>query len=311
MRYTLEEIETFLTVIELGTVTAAAARLNLSKSVVSKRISDLERGLGAALFLRNAGRVSPTEAALRLAERLRPALSNLRAAAESASWAMDGATPLRGRLAITAPMSFGTLYLGPILARFAAAHPELSLRLDYDDRARDLLRDGFDLAIRIGEARDGALIGRQLCTDRMIACASPGYLAEHGTPESPDELRHHRVLSYSHLPDAQTWQFQTGGRLLPAPVQSLLTLNNGEAMRDFALAGLGLAMLPGFIVARELAAGRLVPVLEAHQTRALPVHALWLPVTPMPAKLRAIVDHLAGELAGGRPWTIQEHAVPG
>jgi len=303
MRYTLDEIETFLTVMEHGTVTAAAAQLNLSKSVVSKRISDLERALQAALFLRNAGRVTPTEAALRLAEQLRPALSALSAATESASWGMDGATPLRGRLSITAPMSFGTLFLSPILARFARGHPGLELRIDYDDRARDLVRDGFDLAVRIGEARDSALIGRTLCTDQMIACASPDYLARHGHPAAPADLAGHQVLSYSHLPDGQLWQFESGGKLAPAPVRSRLTLNNGEAMRDFALAGLGLAMLPGFIVAEPVAAGRLEPVLQGHPTRKMPVLAVWPPISPMPAKLRALVDHLALELAGGRPWT--------
>ena len=303
MRYTLDEIETFLTVMELGSVTAAAARLNLSKSVVSKRISDLERALQAALFLRNAGRVTPTEAALQLAEQLRPALAALTAATEGVSRGMDGAAPLRGRLSITAPMSFGTLFLGPILARFALAHPELELRIDYDDRTRDLIRDGFDLAVRIGEARDTALIGRTLCTDRMIACASPAYLTRHGRPATPADLAAHRVLSYSHVPDGQLWLFEKSGKLTPAPVRSRLTLNNGEAMRDFALAGLGLAMLPGFLVAEPVAAGRLEPVLEAHPTRRMPVHALWPPISPMPAKLRTLVDHLAHELAGGRPWT--------
>ena len=157
MRYSLDDIETFLTVMELGTVTSAAARLNLSKSVISKRISDFEATVGAALFRRNAGRITPTEAGLRLAERLRPALGELVAASESVAWGMDGATPLRGTLAIAAPMSFGTMYLSPVLARFAAAHPGLEMRIDYDDRARDLSREGFDLGIRIGDARDGAL----------------------------------------------------------------------------------------------------------------------------------------------------------
>ena len=302
MRYTLDEIETFLTVMELGTVTATAAHLNLSKSVVSKRIADLERALQAALFLRNAGRVTPTEAALRLAEQLRPALSALTAATESASWGMDGAAPLRGRLSITAPMSFGTLFLSPILARFALMHPELELRIDYDDRARDLIRDGFDLAVRIGEARDSALIGRTLCSDQMVACGSRAYLARHGHPETPADLAGHRVLSYSHLPDGQLWQFGKDGKLVPAPVRSHLTLNNGEAMRDFAMAGLGLAMLPGFIVAEAIAAGKLVRVLPGHMTRKMPVLALWPPISPMPAKLRALVDHLALELMDGRPW---------
>lgn len=303
MRYTLDEIETFLTVMELGTVTAAAAHMNLSKSVVSKRIADLERALQAGLFLRNAGRVTPTEAAQRLALHLRPALGALTTATDSASWGMDGAAPLRGRLSITAPMSFGTLFLSPILARFALAHPRLELRIDYDDRARDLVRDGFDLAVRIGEARDSALIGRTLCTDQMVACASPDYLSRHGHPATPADLAGHQVLSYSHLPDGQLWQFATGGAFAPAPVRSCLTLNNGEAMRDFAVAGIGLAMLPGFLVATPIAAGRLEAVLPHYATRKMPVLALWPPISPMPAKLRALVDHLARELAGGRPWT--------
>ncbi|KGJ04343.1 transcriptional regulator, LysR family [Paracoccus halophilus] len=302
MRYSLDDIETFLTVMELGTVTAAAARLNLSKSVISKRVSDFEATLGAALFRRNAGRITPTEAALRLAERLRPALGELVAATESAAWGMDGTTSLRGSLAIAAPMSFGTLYMSPVLARFAAAHPELELRIDYDDRVRDLSREGFDLGIRVGDARDGALMARKLCEDRQIVVASPDYLAHHGTPLTPQDLRGHQVISYSHMPDAALWQFRQGGRVVSPQIAGRLTLNNGEAMRDVAIAGLGLAVLPEFIAAPALRDGRLVPLLADAGTRALPVMAVWPPVSPMPAKLRLLIDHLAAAFAGGAPW---------
>lgn len=302
MRYSLDEIETFLTVMELGTVTAAAARLNLSKSVISKRISDFEMTVGAALFRRNAGRITPTEAALGLAERLRPALGELVAATESVAWGMDGAAPLRGTLAIAAPMSFGTLYLSPILARFAAAHPGLELRLDYDDRARDLSREGFDIGIRIGEARDGALKARKLCEARQVVVASPAYLDRHGSPRLPSDLRDHQVISYSHMPDSGLWQFIQGGRAVSPQVTGRLTLNNGEAMRDMTIAGLGLAMLPDFIVARALRDGVLVQVMPEIETRRLPVMAVWPPVSPMPGKLRMLIDHLAAELAGGAPW---------
>ena len=139
MRYDLDQLETFLAVLELGTVTAAGARLNLSKSVISKRVSDLELELGTALFRRNAGRIVPTESAQRFAERIRPALADLRAAAEAAAW--GGSEQLRGTLSIAAPMSFGTLHLSPILARFAARNPGLSLRVEYDDRTVDLARE--------------------------------------------------------------------------------------------------------------------------------------------------------------------------
>ncbi|WBU65712.1 LysR family transcriptional regulator [Paracoccus aerodenitrificans] len=302
MRYSLDEIDTFLTVMELGTVTAAAARLNLSKSVVSKRISDFETTIGAALFRRNAGRITPTEAALRLAERLRPALSELVAATESAAWGMDGVAELRGSLAIAAPMSFGTMYLSPIIARFAASHPALEIRVDYDDRARDLAREGFDLGIRIGEARDGALKARKLCEDRPVVVASPDYLARHGVPETLADLRDHQVISYTHLSDAVLWQFRQGGRMVSPQVSGRLSMNNGEAMLAMTAAGLGLAMLPGFIAEGGLRDGSLIRVLPDMETRELPIMAVWPPVSPMPAKLRALIDHLAAELESGAPW---------
>lgn len=296
MRYDLSDLETFLTVLELGTVTAAAARLNLSKSVVSKRITDLEAALGAALFRRNAGRIIPTEAAQRLAERLRPALTELAAATESAAWDMDGVAPLRGSLHIAAPMSFGIQHLGPIIARFAADNPELELVVDYDDRARDLAREGFDIGIRIGEMRDKALVQRKLCEDQGMACASPGYLDRMGRPQTLVDLRGHMVIGYSHIPNSQLWQFQDGGRTVSPQVTSRLSLNNGEAIRDMATGGLGLAMLPGFIVAPLIAQGRLERILPRYDTRRLPIVAVWPPVSPMPAKLRRFVDHLAAEL---------------
>ena len=304
MRYDLSDLETFLTVMELGTVTAAAARLNLSKSVVSKRITDLEATLGAALFRRNAGRITPTEAASRLSERLRPALSELVAAAESAAWDMDGVAPLRGSLSIAAPMSFGVLHLGPIIARFAEANPELDISIDYDDRTRDLAREGFDIGIRIGKMRDTALMQRKLCEDESIAVAAPGYLARHGRPQVLDDLRRHQVIGYSHVPNSQLWQFQERDRFVSPLVEARISLNNGEAIRCMATQGLGLAMLPGFIAAPALADGTLERVLPDYPTRRMPIVAVWPPVSPMPAKLRRFVDHLAAALKSP-PWQAE------
>ena len=299
MRYTLDEIETFLAVMELGTITAAAARMNLSKSVISKRISDLELALGAALFRRNAGRITPTEAALRLDDRLRPALADLVSAAESAAWGGTRDETLRGTLSIAAPMSFGMLYLSPIIARFAARHSDLELRIDYDDRARDLLRDGFDIAIRIGHQRDTALMQRKLCEDETIPCASPAYLDRHGRPTTPADLGDHQVIGYHHISNAKLWEID---KRVPAALTSRITLNNGEAMRDMAIEGLGLAILPGFIAAPAIAEGSLERILPDMKTRRFQIAAVWPPVTPMPPKLRRIIDHLLLELEGGRPW---------
>ena len=302
MRYTLDEIETFLAVIELGTLTAAAARLNIAKSVVSKRVSDLERALGAALFRRQAGRITPTEAADRLAERLRPALAALTAATESAAWEMDGSIPLRGVLKISAPMTFGTQHLSTLIARFAARHPELEFRIDYDDRYHDLAQEGYDLGLRIGEVQDSALIRRKLCDDRMMVCASPAYLAARGTPEAPGDLADHGCIGYAHMANARFWQFSEGGRTLSPVTRTRLTVNNGEAMRELAADGLGIAMLPGFIAQPAIDRGALVPLLSGWGTRTLPIAAVWPPIRPVPAKLRAFVDFFAGELKDGAPW---------
>lgn len=302
MDYRIDEIETFLTVMELGTVTAAAARLSLSKSVISKRISDFEGRVNAALFRRNAGRITPTDVAYRLADRLRPALTELVAAAESASWDADGSNSLRGELSISAPMSFGMMYLSPIIAQFAERHPELQLRVDYDDRARDLSRDGFDVGIRIGPLRDTALRARPLCEDRLYACASPAYLDKAGRPEHPDDLADHSIIGYNNVPDSQTWQFTKDGVLHIAPVQRRYSLNNGQAMTELAQQGLGVIMLPGFTVADALEKGLLEHILTDYQGNVLPITAVWPPVSPMPAKLRAFIDHLLATIRADRLW---------
>lgn len=302
MRYSLDDIETFLTVMELGTITSTGARLNLSKSVVSKRISDFEANLGVALFRRNAGRIIPTEAAETLAERLRPALFELQAAAESISWRAEGIEVLRGDLSISAPMSFGTLHLSNMLADFAAQHPELKLRIDYDDRPRDLIREGFDLAIRIGHSPSESLISRKLCEDRSIPCAAPALLAKLPPLNTPEDLNGCPVIGYSHMSNADLWQFRHEGQLLHPSVIERASVNNGEAMATMAEAGLGLAMLPGFIAAPFLKAGRLQAILPDVQTRSLPIVAVWPPVTPMPAKLRSLIDMLRDRMAEGAPW---------
>lgn len=300
MKYSLVQFEAFLTVMEYGTVTAAAARLNVSKSVVSKRVGELELGLSVALFRRHAGRLSATEAAEQLVMRLRPLMSELQAAAESVT-AASGAE-LRGNLSITAPMTFGTVHLTPVLSRFAALHPRLNLRIDYEDRMRDLARDGFDIAIRVGASPSGNLISKLLCEERMYACAAPALLERLGRPGSLAEIAGWPVIGYSHLSNAELWQFQIDGTVHTADVVETMSSNNGESMRDLAAAGLCLAMLPGFIAVPALELGVLEEILPHLPTRRLPVMAVWPPVHPMPAKLRLFIDHLADSFAGGTPF---------
>ncbi len=300
MRWTIEEIRTFLDVMDTGTVSGAAARSNLSKSVVSKRIADLEAALGAALFQRHAGRISPTASAEELALRLRPALAEMNDAVESAAWGMAG---LRGSLAIAAPMSFGTSHLSSVVADFARQHPDLDITLDYDDRVMDLVRGRFDVAVRIGQLRDSGLIARKLCEDPRVIVASADYVRRRGAPESLDDLQAHSSIGYLNVQATSVWQFRgDDGAVSGIPMQSRVSANNGEAMRDMAIAGLGIALLPLFVAYEALRKGQLIRVAEKLKPTPLPISVVWPPVKPMPMKLRAIVDHLAKAFAEQPPW---------
>lgn len=300
MKWTIEEISTFLDVMELGTVSGAAARSNLSKSVASKRISDLETALGTALFRRHAGRISPTESAQELALRLRPALAEMKDAVESAAWGMAG---LRGSLSITAPMSFGIAHLSPVVAEFARQHPDIEITLDYDDRILDLARGRFDAAIRIGQLPDSGLIARRLCEDPRVVVASPDYVARRGAPQTLQALEEHPGIGYLNVQAASVWQFLSeNGTVHGVAMQGRLSANNGEAMRDMAIAGLGIALLPLFLVHEALRSGRLVRIAETLTPVPMPISVVWPPVKSMPMKLRAIVDHLAKAFAERPPW---------
>lgn len=300
MRWTIEEIRTFLDVMDTGTVSGAAARSNLSKSVISKRIAELEAALGAALFQRHAGRISPTESAEELALRLRPALAEMNDAVESAARGMAG---LRGSLAIAAPMSFGISHLSPVVADFARQHPDLDITLDYDDRVADLVRGRFDVAVRIGQLRDSGLIARKLYEDPRVVVASPDYIARRGAPGRLDELLSHSGIGYLNVQAASIWQFLgEDGAVTGVPMQSRVSANNGEAIRDMAIAGLGIALLPMFIAHEALRKGQLVAIGEKLRPTPLPISVVWPPIKPMPMKLRAIVDHLAKAFAEDPPW---------
>ncbi|GGC55170.1 LysR family transcriptional regulator [Chelatococcus reniformis] len=303
MKWTVEELRTFLDVMEVGTVSAAAARANLSKSVVSKRIADLEAALGAALFQRHAGRITPTETAAELASRLRPALAEITHTLESAAWGMAG---LRGGLSISAPMSFGIRHLSPAIADFARRHPDLEILIDYDDRFIDLARGRFDLAVRIGQMPDSGLIARKLCEDPRVVCASPEYVARRGAPTGLADLTEHPSIGYFNIQSAQLWQFlDDRGGVVGVPMQGRISANNGEAMRDMAIAGLGVTIVPLFIAHDALADGRLVRLVDHLTPVPLPISAVWPPVKPMPMKLRAIVDHLAETFGTAPPWRAE------
>ncbi len=303
MEYRLEDIETFLAVIETGSVSAGALRLNLAKSVVSERLKRLEAALGATLLHRSAQGVAPTDRGVDFYQRSRAVLEQLDAAAEAVT---EDEGALKGLLRIAAPMSFGARWLGPALFPLLREHPQLSVALDLDDRRVDLLAGGYDLGIRSGRLGDPGLVARKLAPVRVLVCASPDYVRTHGSPATLEDLDRHATIGYSLLPSDQVWQFEParkGGESRAVNTHCRIVINNGDAMREAAIAGLGLAVLPAFVVADALRDGRLVDAAPALRPLGQFIWAMY-PHTRHPSrKVRVIIEHLRRAFRDGEPWS--------
>ncbi|MBV8092140.1 MAG: substrate binding domain-containing protein [Acetobacteraceae bacterium] len=237
-----------------------------------------------------------------LYERMREALRNVDEAVEAAA---DHQGKLCGRLRITAPMSFGTLYLARILADFTQLHPELELAIDLDHRMLDLISGGYDLAIRIGRLDDSSLTARKLCVSPRVVCCSPAYAQERALLKTIDELTTHRCIDYANVHASRLWQFAPAGsnaRPRVVVTRSRIVVNNGEVMRDMAIAGLGLAVLPLFIAIDALRTGQLIHVLPHENPLPDTIYAVYPPVRHLPQRVRAFIDHFAAALAHGPPW---------
>lgn len=300
-----EDILAFLEVVKAGSFTAAATRLALSKSVISDRVRNLENALGVELLRRTTRSVTPTERGAELFETLSPLVQGVEEAVDAAA-SKDG--PLTGRLRMTAPVSFGMAYLTPVISEFAIAHPELEIALDFDDRAVDVIGAGYDLALRIGRLDDSALMARKLCDSDRVLCCSPAYAKRHGLPKGVEDLSRHATIDYANAHASRLWRFEPavpGGEARVVETRSRIVANNGEAMRDMAIAGLGIIVLPCFIVADALRSGALVQVLPDAVPTSYGIYAVYPPTRHMPRKLRAMVDHLAAAFAGTPPWLAQ------
>lgn len=263
---------------------------------MSKRISDLERALGVELLRRTTRGVVATDRGRAFHARARTILQELDEATDEAA---EREGRLCGSLRIAAPMSFGTLVLGPILFAFLAEHPELAVDVDLDDRVVDAVALGYDFVVRIGPVADSSLVARRIGTSRRIVCASPEYARRHGLPRDLDELERHVALGYSYRQSSRVWRFEPerpGGKPRSVAMRHRVACNNGEAIRDAAVAGLGLALLPHFIAAGALRSGALVEALAAPRPIPDEIHALY-PRTKQPSrKIRALLDHLRGRI---------------
>jgi DNA-binding transcriptional LysR family regulator len=302
MAHRYDDILAFLEVVKAGSFTAAGARLAVAKSVVSDRVRSLENALGVELLRRTTRRVTPTERGQEFFDRMAPLVQ---AMADSVDAASDAEGPLTGRLRMTAPISFGMEYLTPVITEFARQHTELEIALDFDDRAVDIIGQGYDLALRIGRLSDSALMARKLCDSDRVVCCSPDYARQHGRPKDIGDLVQHATIDYANAHASRLWSFapeKPGGTPRSIETRSRIVVNNGEAMRDMAIAGLGIIVLPRFIVAKALQSGDLIDALPDMTPLPDAIYAVYPPVRHMPRKLRAMLDHLGVSFAGTPPW---------
>lgn len=296
----LTDIAVFVRVVALGSFTLAADDLSLSRAAVSKYVSRLEERLGARLLHRTTRRLSLTEAGAALYEASRGALERIEEA-EAAVARLQSAP--RGRLRVSAPMSFGILHLGGALAEFAREFPAVTLDVAFDDRFVNLVEEGFDVAVRIGNLADSSLVARKLAGARMVVCASPHYLAERGEPEVPEDLAAHNCLLYSYLATANVWRFNApDGREIAVAVGGNLRANNGIVEAEAAVAGLGVLMTPSFYVGPLIRQGKLKQILTGYTPRSIGIHAVWAQREHVPPKVRAFVDFLAKHFGRKPDW---------
>ncbi len=285
-----EQMRAFTQVVVSGGFAAAARQLGQSRSAVNKLVIALENELGVQLLQRSTRVVSPTETGLAFYDRCVEILANLAEAEQSVKQLQ--AEP-KGRLRINAPMTFGTLYLAPVLADFLVLYPDLQMQLTLNDRFVDPLEEGFDVTIRIAEPQPmSSLLVQPLAPAERVLCAAPTYLAQHGTPTHPTELPAHSCLHYGQMAIANRWVLTGADGDHSVMVQGVLCSNNGEALREAALRGLGITLLPRFMVAPALHQGTLQMVLPTYHPAALSIDVLYPVNRHLSTKIRLLVDFL-------------------
>ncbi|HFQ5339339.1 TPA: LysR substrate-binding domain-containing protein [Vibrio vulnificus] len=299
MHSQFSDLPIFVSVVECGSFSSAAKQLHLTKSAVSKRINHLEDKLGSRLLNRTTRKLSLTEAGERYYEYVAQALNLARQG-------VDAVTELqgepRGRLKITAPMTFGVLHVAPLISEFLSRYPKVEVDLQLEDQMVDLVAGRFDLGIRIGHLPDSNLIAKRLAPCRTVLCASPDYVSRMGSPSKPADLAQHNCLRYSYFRGGNEWLFLNQGNEYKVLPKGNFIVNNSEAIRRALLAGIGIAQMPTFIIGKELRDRKLVNLMPEYQ---LPQHFLYA-VFPerkhMPLKVRMFIDFLNEKLGSDAPY---------
>jgi DNA-binding transcriptional LysR family regulator len=280
----IEDLRTFVEVAHAGGVSAAAARLGISKSMVSRRLLRLETELGVQLLARSTRGAALTEAGTTYRDFAARVCAELDVARETIL--PDG--DLRGRLRIAAPLTFGPTHFAPMLAELARRHPQLQVQTCYSDRFVDLIAEGYDCAIRVGYLEDSNLIARRVGAIYGKLVASPGYVAVHGAPETPEELGAHEAL----MQGTEAWQLSDGDRVITVRPQGRFKADNGTALVAAAVAGLGIAYVPDWLTKDYIAAGALVPVMERYPPPPAGAYVIRPPGQHPARKIRVLTELL-------------------
>ncbi len=285
---TLNAMKLYCHIVEAGQLSIAADQLNLSKGAVSKQLAKLEAHLGGRLLNRTTRRLTTTEVGLAFYDRAKLILESV----EEAECVVTGLTiEPRGTLKINAPMSFGFLHMGKLLAKYQQKYPKVTIDITLHDRQIDLIEEGYDLVLRIAMLKDSTLIARKLAPCHIVMCASPDYLEKHGTPQTPSDLKKHQCLLYTYSDSVRHWSFQNNnGDKKQVPITGALVTNNGNLIAGAVINGMGIAPLPTFIVGDAIRKGEIETILDDWQSPSEDISLLYPSSKHLSAKVRAFVD---------------------
>ena len=297
-----ENMKTFTRVVEVGSISGAAERLEISKSVVSRRLKELEEHLSVQLFHRTTRNMNLTETGSAFYQQCVRILDDVLEAESAVSQAHG---TLKGLLKLALPNSFGIMHLNAAINDFLKIHPLIEFELDFNDRQVDIIQEGFDLAIRIAELPDSSLIARRLAAIEHVVCASPGYLKEYGPPQSPKQLIDHQCLAYNVLNNYKVWKFKDKNeRSINIDINPYFRSSSGESLRDATLDGHGIAYLPTFVVHKQIEQGELIPLLQEYSTWKVNAYAIYPQTRHLSQRVRVFVEFLLKRFEGIPYWDL-------
>ncbi|MFL7011650.1 LysR family transcriptional regulator [Enterovibrio norvegicus] len=301
-------METFVHVVEFGSISGAAEHMEIAKSAVSRRLKELETYLNVQLFHRTTRSMQPTDTGKAYYAFCLRILEDLREAEHATAQAH---CVLKGPLKVAMPSTFGVMHMSAAINDFLVEHPHIEFELDFNDRQVDLIQEGYDLAIRIADLPDSTLLARRFAPVKHVICASPSYLEKHGTPTCLDQLSEHQCLTYSLSKDSHHWRVKTtDGVQKKVKINTILKASSGEYLLSAAVSGLGIAHLPTFVVSDAIKRGELVPILDGCGFNELNAYAVYPQTRHLSRRVRIFIDFLVQRFEGTPYWDELDLSEP-